>query len=200
MLGLRPGLPRELNMKTQSAIVILSLATLNCSLPVNGTEIPPLATPPTIVVTSPPTQPPQPVIPTLDAGDAGTTLADLFDNDANTGDIGLNSPSLDPNCHAPVAGYTKDYPSSWCPKGYVSPTTGDIVSSLNITLYAQSTIFLSQDPSQTLCRPGNVPAACISCDYTCDCLLKALCETGTNCTCEQATPGGIILFGPLPLQ
>jgi hypothetical protein len=165
--------------------IALLIFTSACALPVNGTGPDP-QTPDVAAI---------PIVAKLDAGAAEVPEAAaplLFESDA-----GLNMPP--PDCHAPAVDYYENYPANWC-KGYVDPETGKVVTALNLTLYAQSTIFLAQDAAGNLCRPSSVPVVCATCDYTCDCLLEALCPVGVTCACEQGLPGGILLFGPMVLQ
>lgn len=177
-------------MKT-IALLFLAASTAACELPVNGLEVVPAVD----VAVNPVMAHDAGVIPETEA-----TTPLLFGSDA-----GLNSPSAEPDCHAPAMTYYEGFPTTWCTQGWVDPASGKVVSAVDVASYATEpndgdAIFLALDPAHGYCGLSSAPSACSSCDYTCDCLLKHLCLAGTNCTCEQAMPGGIILFGPVVLQ
>ncbi len=136
-----------------------------------------------------------------DAGANDSGLADGGNSYYDAGTAPLEADSSMPIdaavCNAPTGDYYKNYPTSWCtntlsPDSFVGTQSG-------------LTIIIGRDAKGTCVALGE--DFCAGCNYTCDCVLKDRCPNGHDietdggaCTCEQAAPGGIILFATIEPQ
>jgi hypothetical protein len=99
-------------------------------------------------------------------------------NGTGPDDPSLSTPPLPSDKSASCHSLTMPYPAV---------PSGACAGGINEDGNVQGTMYLAVD-STNACQVLAVPEACSACNYTCDCMLRAL----GACSCTQTSPGGLL--------